>query len=112
MHRLLLPAISACVIVLFCAATARAADAVPTALPAPPASESEPNGTAATASPISAGERIRADIWPARDTDLYRFEARAGDRVYAAAIAVGSAGKTDSELRLLRSDGTTADRKR
>src|SRR3954464_4829304 len=108
MHRLLLPALSACVIVLLCAATARAADAVPTTLPAPPGSEAEPNGTAATASPLAAGERVRASISPAGDTDRYRFHAGAGDRVYAMTMTDGSASGDDTVMTLLGADGTTA----
>src|SRR3954447_4837837 len=109
MHRLLLPALSACVIVLLCAATARAADAVPTVLPAPPGSEAEPNGTAATASPLQAGERVRATIYPAGDVDRYRFEAHAGDRVYAMTMTSGgSASYEDTVMTLLGSDATTA----
>jgi len=107
MHRLLLPALSACVIVLLCAASARAADAVPTALPAPPGSEAEPNGTAATASPIQAGERIRAATYPKGDIDLYRFHAEAGQRVYALLATDGSVSGDDSVLTLYGSDGTT-----
>src|SRR3954466_2389769 len=98
MHRLLLPALSACVIVLLCAATARAADAVPTVLPASPGSEAEPNGTAATASPIQAGERVRAMISPAGDVDRYGFHAEAGDRVFAMTMTQGSASGQDSVL--------------
>ena len=107
MHRLFLPALSACVIVLLCAASARAADAVPTALPAPPGSEAEPNGTAATASPIQAGERIRAATYPKGDIDLYRFHAEAGQRVYALLATDGSVSGDDSVLTLYGSDGTT-----
>jgi subtilisin-like proprotein convertase family protein len=108
MHRLLLSALSTCVIVLLCAATARAADAVPTALPAPPGGEAEPNGTAATASPIAAGERIRANIYPAGDVDRYRFHAESGDRVYAMTMTDGSASGDDTVMTLLGADGTTA----
>jgi subtilisin-like proprotein convertase family protein len=107
MHRLLLPALSACVIVLLCAATARAADAVPTPLPAPPGSEAEPNGTAATATPIRAGERVRASTYPKGDVDLYRFHAEAGDRVYAMLMTSGSGSGEDSVLTLYGADGTT-----
>src|SRR3954467_12151249 len=108
MHRPLLPALSACVIVLLCAATARAADAVPTVLPAPPGSEAEPNGTAPTASPLHAGERLRATICPAGDVDRYRFEAHAGDRVYAMTMTSGSASYEDTVMTLFGSDATTA----
>jgi len=107
MHRLLLPAISACVIVLLCASSSRAADAVPTALPAPPVSEAEPNGSAATASPIQAGERIRATIYPAGDVDVYRFHAEAGDRVYAMTLTSGSVWDTDTVMTLMGPDGAT-----
>jgi subtilisin-like proprotein convertase family protein len=108
MFRLLLPAISACAIVLLCAASSQAADAVPTLLPAPPGSEAEPNGTAATASPIQAGERIRATIYPAGDVDRYRFHAEAGDRVYAMTMTDGTASDDDTVMTLFGGDGTTA----
>ncbi|PTL59204.1 pre-peptidase C-terminal domain-containing protein [Paraconexibacter algicola] len=88
--------------------TALAVDPAPTALPALPGAEVEPNGTAATATPITPGTRVRASAVPVADVDVYRFTARTGDRVMAAVLTSGSAGSVpDSELRLLASDGTT-----
>ena len=88
------------------AGTASAEDAMPTALPAPPGTEAEPNGTPATATPIEPGERIRAPR-TSGDVDHYRFTAEAGDRVFAAVVTSGSVGSPDPELALLGSDGTT-----
>ena len=95
-------------VLLLTAGTASAEDAQPTPLPAPPDGEAEPNGPNDTASPIASGERVRASLYPNGDIDRYRFTAQAGDRVYAAVMTAGSAGNsTDSQLRLLGSDGTT-----
>ncbi len=91
---------------LLSAATASAEDAMPTALPAAPGTEAEPNDTTATATPIEAGERIRAPR-TVGDVDHYRFTAEAGDRVFAAALTSGSVASSDSQLALLGSDGTT-----
>ncbi|MBL8299140.1 MAG: DUF11 domain-containing protein [Rhodanobacteraceae bacterium] len=93
----------------------------PSAAPPPPAryapvpfgqaygSETEPNGTAATATPITGTNTvIRANLYPNGDNDFFSFQANAGDRVYAALMTSASAGNsTDSQLRLFASDGTT-----
>jgi subtilisin-like proprotein convertase family protein len=73
----------------------------PTPLPAAPGGEAEPNDTPETATPIAAGERIRATR-AAGEVDLYRFTAEAGDRVFAAVVVGG-----DPRLALLASDGAT-----
>ena len=69
----------------------------------------EPNGTFATATPITGtSARVHGNLWPAGDIDYYSFEALAGDRVYSAIMTSNSAGgSTDSQLTLLASDGTT-----
>ncbi|HEX5782457.1 MAG TPA: proprotein convertase P-domain-containing protein [Solirubrobacteraceae bacterium] len=77
----------------------------PTPLPAPAGSEGEPNETPETATPIEAGERIRATRTN-DDVDLYRFTAEVGDRVFAAVITLASQSG-DSRLALLGSDGQT-----
>ncbi|HSS78772.1 MAG TPA: PPC domain-containing protein, partial [Thermoanaerobaculia bacterium] len=71
--------------------------------------EVEPNGTAATATPIAGTNAVvRANLFPNGDIDFYSFQANAGDRVYAATMTSFSAGSsTDSQLTLLASDGTT-----
>ena len=94
-------ALIALLALLLSATTASAEDAQPTALPAPPGSETEPNGTAGTATPIAAGERIRA-VRTGGDVDHYRFTAEQGDRVFAAVVTVG-----DSRLAVLGPDGAT-----
>jgi len=83
---------------------------IPYALPRQAfAGENEPNGTAATASPIAGTNVVvRGMLYPNGDVDFYSFTASAGDRVYAAAMTSFSAGSsTDSQLTLLASDGTT-----
>ena len=92
---------------LLTASTAHAADAVPTALPAPPGSEAEPNDTPATATAIEPGRRVRGSLVAASDVDVYKFQARAGDRVYAATMTNSSSSSQDTVLRLLGADGTT-----
>ncbi|MEQ1920895.1 MAG: CHRD domain-containing protein [Pyrinomonadaceae bacterium] len=68
----------------------------------------EPNGTAATASPIPSSARVRGNIIPNGDVDFYSFFATAGSKVYAAVQTSGSANaSTDSQLRLIGADGTT-----
>jgi uncharacterized repeat protein (TIGR01451 family) len=69
----------------------------------------EPNGTAATATPlIGRNLKFKGNLFPNGDIDFYSFSANAGDRFYAAAMTSFSAGSsTDSQLTLLASDGTT-----
>ena len=71
--------------------------------------EIEPNGTAATATPIGNNVKVKAGyIYPNGDIDFYSFTANAGDRVYIGTTTSFSAGNsTDSQLTLLASDGTT-----
>jgi uncharacterized repeat protein (TIGR01451 family) len=71
--------------------------------------EVEPNGTVATATPLTGTNLVvRASLFPSGDIDFYAFTANAGDRVYAATMTSFSAGNsTDSQLTLLASDGTT-----
>jgi uncharacterized repeat protein (TIGR01451 family) len=72
------------------------------------AGEIEPNGTVATATPIAGTNAVvRASLFPNGDIDFYSFSATAGDRVYAATMTSFSASSTDSQITLLRSDGTT-----
>jgi hypothetical protein len=72
-------------ILLLTASTAHAADAVPTALPAPPASEREPNDTAATATPIEPGARVRGSLMSASEVDVYE----GGAVAFLAALLAG-----------------------
>lgn len=69
--------------------------------------EVEPNNTAATATPIGTGAKVKASsIFPNGDIDFYSFTANANDRVYAATMTSFSAGNsTDSQLTLLDSLG-------
>lgn len=72
--------------------------------------EVEPNGTPATATPIAINSKIRAaNVYPVADVDYYSFQATAGDRVYAATMTTFGppTSSTDSQLRLIASDGTT-----
>jgi hypothetical protein len=88
------------------AAGVTAAPLAPTPLPAVPGSESEPNDSAATASPIQSGERIRANLTAAGDVDYYGFTAVAGERVFANTVTAGSAdgSASDTVLTLLNSE--------
>jgi len=72
-------------------------------------SETEPNNTSATATPLLSNNTVvRASVYPNADTDYYAFNAAAGDRVYAAVMTSFSANaSSDSQLRLFGSDGTT-----
>lgn len=74
-------------------------------------SEVEPNGDAASASPITLNNGaalIQGNLFPNGDVDYYSFQGNAGDRVYAALMTAASAGSsTDSQLTLLDTDGTT-----
>ncbi|MCC6745402.1 MAG: HYR domain-containing protein [Acidobacteria bacterium] len=71
--------------------------------------EVEPNGTAATATPIAGtSARIRGTVPTLGDFDYYSFTGTAGDSVYAAvATSFSSNGSTDSVLDLFQPDGTT-----
>ncbi|HEY8208410.1 MAG TPA: pre-peptidase C-terminal domain-containing protein, partial [Myxococcaceae bacterium] len=72
-------------------------------------SETEPNPSAATATPIGNQARLRANIVPATEVDFYSFTASAGDRVYAATMTAASPlfSSTDSLLDVFGPDGTT-----
>jgi subtilisin-like proprotein convertase family protein len=87
------------VALLFSSAPAVATVAVPTALPAMPGVEQEPNGSAVTANPIASGERVRASLDPGDDVDYYRFVASAGDHVFAATMT-NAFGSSDGETQL------------
>jgi len=71
--------------------------------------EIEPNGTTATATPLSGSNlKLTGNLFPNGDIDFYSFSATAGDRVYAATMTSFSAGSsTDSQMTVLASDGTT-----
>ncbi len=73
------------------------------------ASEIEPNGTSATATPLGGTNVVfRGNVFPSADVDWYSFTAAAGDRVYAAVMTSFSANASaDSQLRLFQPDGTT-----
>lgn len=70
--------------------------------------ETEPNGTIATANPIVGTTAvIWGTIYPNADEDFYTFTATAGDRVYAAAMTSFSAnGSSDSNIEIQDSVGT------
>jgi subtilisin-like proprotein convertase family protein len=105
-----------CLVVCACIAGAAALSApaalgaapAATALPAPLGAESEPNDAPAQASSLMPDMRVRASLQPAGDVDYYRFEAHAGDRVFANVVTAGQlAAPADSKLTLLAADGTT-----
>lgn len=72
-------------------------------------SETEPNGTAATANSLPGNDTVAVgNIFPNGDLDYFSFTGAAGDRVYAATMTSFSAsGSVDSYLTLFASDGTT-----
>lgn len=71
--------------------------------------ETEPNGTSATATPITgASARIRGTVFPAADVDFYSFTATVGDRIYAATQTLFDASASgDSVLDVINTDGIT-----
>ena len=74
--------------------------------------EVEPNNAFGQATPLTlnagAGAFIQGNIFGNGDVDFFSFTAAAGDRIYAAVMTSASANaSTDSQLRLLASDGTT-----
>src|SRR4030095_4892059 len=73
--------------------------------------ETEPNGSAATATPIAlvGGKAlVQENLFPNGDIDYYSFTGNAGDRVYAAVTTSLSAGSsTDSQVTLYATDGVT-----
>jgi len=71
--------------------------------------EAEPNGDAASANPLGGSSAVvLGTIYPNGDVDYFSFTAAAGDRVYAATQTSFSAnGSSDSQLRVIASDGTT-----
>ena len=71
--------------------------------------EVEPNGNAATATPIAGSRaRIKGTVYPAADVDFYSFTAAAGDRIYAATQTLFDASASgDTTLQVIGTDGTT-----
>ncbi|HYN36599.1 MAG TPA: PPC domain-containing protein, partial [Actinomycetota bacterium] len=95
-------------VVAFTATPAQADPAAATSLPRLTGSEAEPNGTSATATPLTGTDRVRGNINPVGDVDFYSFTATAGTRVYSAVMTSGSqSGNNDSILALIGQDGTT-----
>lgn len=71
-----------------------------------PVSESEPNGTPATATLLGGSSAVAVgNVFPNGDADYWSFTGNAGDRVYAAVQTSFSATSGDSELRLIASNG-------
>ena len=75
----------------------------------PLAPEIEPNGAAASATPLASNNEVAiGDIFPTGDSDFYSFTAAPGDRVYAAVGPLFSAnGSSDADLEILSTNGTT-----
>ncbi|WP_313914488.1 proprotein convertase P-domain-containing protein [Tahibacter sp.] len=71
--------------------------------------EVEPNGTFATATPLSGAASAReGNIYVNGDIDFWSFTAAAGDRVYAATMtSLSGNASVDSTLQLIGTDGTT-----
>jgi MYXO-CTERM domain-containing protein len=79
----------------------------PSALGQPLGGESEPNGNAATATPITKDGVVRAGILPATDDDYFSFPGAVGERVFTATMTSWSPSSTDSLLDLIGPDGVT-----
>ena len=76
------------------------------------AAEVEPNGTPATATPLTFNGggylQMQGNVSPIADVDWFSFSAQAGDRIYAAAMTAATASTSnDAQLRVFASDGTT-----
>jgi uncharacterized repeat protein (TIGR01451 family) len=71
--------------------------------------EIEPNNAVANATPLNGTSVVvKANLYPNGDVDYYKFNARAGDRIYSAVMTTASAGSSnDGQLTLLASNGTT-----
>jgi hypothetical protein len=70
-------------------------------------SESEPNGTSASARDIAFGERRGGVGDPSGDLDWFRFTGRGGDRLFAEVTANRSGSPLDSKLSVVAPDGVT-----
>jgi uncharacterized repeat protein (TIGR01451 family) len=72
------------------------------------ATEVEPNGTTATATPLVGTNLVaRANLFPNGDIDFFSFTANAGDRVYAATMTSFSPSSQNSQITVIASDGIT-----
>jgi hypothetical protein len=74
--------------------------------------ESEPNGSPASADPLTIGQPLRGTITPGSDFDYFTFSLPAGGRFYAYAQTEGStlgndANGEDADMALLTSQGVT-----
>lgn len=71
--------------------------------------EIEPNNTSAAAQALPGNYvSVKGNVFPNGDLDFYSFTGTMGDRVYAAIMTSFSANaSTDSQLRLIASDGMT-----
>ena len=71
--------------------------------------EVEPNGTTATANPLSGSAGVvQGNVYPNADEDFFSIVAAAGDKLYVSTMTSFSAnGSFDSQLYVLASDGTT-----
>lgn len=69
--------------------------------------EVEPNDIRAKATPLGGDAVVfEGSISPAGDVDYYKFQASAGDRIYAATMTELSPDGTDTALDVLDTDGT------
>jgi hypothetical protein len=75
--------------------------------PEPCSDMHEPNDTPETASPISYGDSLTADICPGNDRDFYQFSGSAGDRIVVDVDAKSQGSPLDGMVRILDQDGTS-----
>lgn len=73
----------------------------------PPPGCADTNNTVSTATPISYGNNLPAQICPAGDLDYYSFQGASGDRVGIRVTAASTGSSLDSYLSLYDSDGTS-----
>ena len=69
------------------------------------ATETEPNNEPAKAMPVTLPVEIKGSVSAPGDADLYRFHARAGERLTLETNAARSGSKLDSRLEILHADG-------
>lgn len=73
--------------------------------------EAEPNGTTATANPVTLTNgvaKVQGNVYPNADEDFYSFTGQAGNRVFVATVtSFSSNNNTDSVIELIDTDGTT-----
>jgi hypothetical protein len=71
----------------------------------PPLTEKEPNDGFKQAQPVKLGQTVEGGIDRGQDVDVFRFEAKAGDKVVVEVIAARLGSALDSFLTVCDGDG-------